>query len=58
MMGKSLKFAPEVQERAVHMVFDAKGQYPSQWAAIESIAAKIGCKACAGASRCAPPCPT
>ena len=25
------------------MVFDAKDQYPSQWAAIESIAAKIGC---------------
>ena len=30
-------------ERAVRMVFDAKDQYPSQWAAIESIAAKIGC---------------
>jgi transposase len=27
------------------MVFDAKDQYPSQWAAIESIAAKIGCTA-------------
>ena len=25
------------------MVFDVKDQYPSQWAAIESIAAKIGC---------------
>lgn len=41
-MRKS-KFSPEVQERAVRMVFDAKDQYPSQWAAIESIAAKIGC---------------
>jgi transposase len=30
-------------ERAVRMVFDAKDQYPSQWAAIQSIAGKIGC---------------
>ena len=37
-MRKSPKFSPEVQERAVRMVFDAKDQYPSQWAAIESIA--------------------
>ncbi|MCO5122774.1 MAG: IS3 family transposase [Rhizobacter sp.] len=42
-MRKSPKFSPEVQERAVRMVFDAKDQYPSQWAAIESIASKIGC---------------
>ena len=42
MMRKSPKFSPEVIERAVRMVFDAKDQYPSQWAAIESIAAKIG----------------
>ena len=41
-MRKS-KFSPEVVERAVRMVFDAKDQYPSQWAAIESIATKIGC---------------
>ena len=44
-MRKSPKFSPEVQERAVRMVFDAKDQYPSQWAAIESIAGKIGCTA-------------
>ena len=42
-MRKSPKFSPEVQERAVRMVFGAKDQYPSQWAAIESIASKIGC---------------
>ncbi len=42
-MRKSPKFSPEVQERAVRMVFDAKDQDPSQWAAIESIASKIGC---------------
>jgi len=44
-MRKSPKFSPEVVDRAVRMVFDAKDQYPSQWAAIESISAKIGCTA-------------
>ena len=44
-MRKSPKYSPEVIERAVRMVFDAKDQYPSQWAAIESIAGKIGCTA-------------
>ena len=44
-MRKSPKFSPEVVDRAVRMVFDAKDQYPSQWAAIESIAGKIGCTA-------------
>ena len=44
-MRKSPKFSPEVIDRAVRMVFDAKDQYPSQWAAIESIASKIGCRA-------------
>jgi transposase len=42
-MRKSSKFSPEVIERAVRMVFEAKDAYPSQWAAIESIAGKIGC---------------
>ena len=41
----SPKYAPEVRERAVRMVFDHAGDYPSQWAAIESVAAKIGCAA-------------
>jgi len=44
-MRKSPKFSPEVVERAVRMVFEAKDRYPSQWAAIESIAGKIGCTA-------------
>ena len=44
-MKKLVKFSPEVIERAVRMVFEAKDQYESQWAAIESIAAKIGCTA-------------
>jgi transposase len=42
-MRKSPKFSPEVTERAVRMVLDSQGQYDSQWAAIESIASKIGC---------------
>lgn len=44
-MKKSVKFSPEVMERAVRMVFEAKDQYESQWAAIVSIAGKIGCTA-------------
>jgi transposase-like protein len=39
----SPKYSAEVRERAVRMVFDHAGDYPSQWAAITSIAAKIGC---------------
>jgi transposase-like protein len=36
-------YSPEVRERAVRMVLDNQGQHTSQWAAIESIAGKIGC---------------
>ena len=42
-MTKSTRFSPEVRERAVRMVFDAKDQYESQWAVIVSIAGKTGC---------------
>lgn len=44
-MRKSVKSSPEVQERAVRLVVESRGQHESQWAAIESIAAKIGCTA-------------
>jgi transposase len=37
------RYAPEVRERAVRLVREHRGDYPSQWAAIASIAAKIGC---------------
>ena len=37
------KYSPEVRERAVRMVQEHCGEYPSLWAAIESIAPKIGC---------------
>lgn len=42
-MNKSNKFSPEVRERAVRMVQEHRAEYPSLWAAIESIAPKIGC---------------
>ncbi len=43
MNKKSNKFSPEVRERAVRMVQEHRDEYPSLWAAIESIAPKIGC---------------
>ena len=42
-MSKSNKFAPEVCERAVRMLQEHRGECPSLWAAIESIAPTIGC---------------
>ena len=44
-MDKTKRFSPEVRERAVRMVFEHRGEHSSQWAAISSIASKIGCKA-------------
>ena len=44
-MNKSNKFSPEVRERAVRMVQEHRGEYPSLWAAVESMAPKIGCSA-------------
>ena len=42
-MNKSNKFSPEVRERAVRMVLEHRGEYPSLWLAVVSIAPKIGC---------------
>jgi transposase len=42
-MKKSNKFSPEVRERAVRLVQEHRREYPSLWAAIESIAPKIAC---------------
>jgi transposase len=41
----SVRYAPEVRERAVRMVREHTGEHASQWEAIGSIAAKIGCTA-------------
>jgi transposase len=44
-MGTRPRFSPEVQERAVRLVYEHQTEYASQWAAITSIATKIGCSA-------------
>jgi transposase len=42
MSETSRRYSPEVRERAVRMVFEHQHEYTSQWAAIVSIAAKVG----------------
>jgi transposase len=44
-MARPSRFSPEVRERAVRMVFEHAQEHASQWAAITSIAEKIGCAA-------------
>ena len=44
-MAHAQKYSPEIRERAVRMVFEHEQEYDSQWAAIRSIAPKVGCTA-------------
>src|SRR5215475_4320282 len=42
-MKTTTKYSPEFRQRAVRMVFEHQGEHKTQWAAIVSIASKVGC---------------
>jgi len=44
-MAAGKRFPQEVRERAVRMVFEHRQEYASEWEALRSISAKIGCSA-------------
>ena len=44
-MGRPNRYSPEVRERSGRLVLDQVDKHSSQWAAIESVASKIGCTA-------------
>jgi transposase len=44
-MGRQSKYPVEMRERAVRLVFEQQGNHESQWAAMVSVAEKLGCTA-------------
>ena len=44
-MNKQMRYSPEFRERAVRLGFEHQAEYDSQWAALNSIAGKVGCTA-------------
>ncbi len=42
---KAKKYSPEVKEREVRTVWEHTGEHSSRWAAVCSVASKIGCSA-------------
>ena len=43
-MPRPSKYSPELRERAVRLVQEHAHEHPSQWAAMRSVASKLGCK--------------
>jgi transposase len=41
-MGRPSRFSPEVRERAVRLVMEQRPAHPSEWAALQAVAAKLG----------------
>jgi transposase len=41
-MPRNTRYSPEVRERAVRMLIEHRGEYPSEWAAMTAISAKLG----------------
>ena len=41
-MPRNTRYSPEVRERAVRMLIEHRAEYPSEWAAMTAISAKLG----------------
>jgi len=44
-MSRATRYSPEVRERAIRLLEEHRGEYASEWAAMVSIAGKVGCTA-------------